>query len=79
MKGYGLKVYFKPTNALRQLLVWPKNKVIMERVVCPVYHISCDNCDNLYIEETGTSLKSRFMVHRRPSSVNAESFKTYKL
>ena len=51
MKGYGWKVYFKPTNMLRQILVWPKDKLIKERVVCPVYHISCNNCDDLYIGE----------------------------
>ena len=57
---------------LRQILVWPKDKVIKERVVCPVYHISCDNCDESYIGETGRSLVSRFMEHRRPRSVNSE-------
>ena len=52
MEGYGLKVYFKPTNMLRQILVQPNDKVIKERVVCLVYHISCDNCDDSYIGET---------------------------
>ena len=28
VKGYGLKVYFKPTNTLRQILVQLKDKVI---------------------------------------------------
>ena len=32
MKGYGVKVYFKPTNTLRQISVWPQDKVIKERV-----------------------------------------------
>ena len=43
MRGYGVKVYFKPTNMLRLILVRPKDKVIKERVVCPIYH-SCGNC-----------------------------------
>ena len=60
-------MYFKPTNMLRQILVWLKDKVIKERVVCPVYHISCDSCDESYIGEMGKSLKSRLMEHRRPS------------
>ena len=72
MKGYGLKVYFTPTNTLRQILVRSKDKVIKERVVCPVYHITCNNCDDSYTGETGRSLKARFMEHRRPSSVNTE-------
>ena len=72
MKGYRVKVYFNPTNTLRQILVRPKDKVIKERVVCLVYHISCDNCDDSYIGEMGRSLKSRFMEHKRPRSVNSE-------
>ena len=28
MRGYGVKVYFKPTNTLKQILVWLKDKVI---------------------------------------------------
>ena len=55
MKGYGLKVYFKPIDMLRQILVRPKNKVIKERAVCLVYHISCDNCDDSYIWEISES------------------------
>ena len=31
MKGYVLKVYFKPTDTLRQILMQPKDKVIKER------------------------------------------------
>ena len=72
MRGYGVKVYFKPTNTLRQILVWLKDKVIKERVVSPVYHISCDYCDDSYIGETGRSLKYRFLKHKIPSSVNSE-------
>ena len=34
MRGYIVKVYFKPTNMLTQILVLPKEKVIKERVVC---------------------------------------------
>ena len=57
---------------LGKILVRPKDKVIKESVVCLVYHIRCDNCDESYIEETGRSLKSRFMEPRTPSSVNSE-------
>ena len=43
-----------------------------ERVVGPVYHISCDTCEASYVGETERSLKSRFMEHRRPSSTTSE-------
>ena len=72
VRGYGVKVYFKPIKKLRQLLMWPKDEVINERVVCPVYHINCDNCDESYIGETGRSLKSTFLEHKRPSSLNSK-------
>ena len=72
LKGYGVKVYFKPTNTLRQILVRPKDKVLKERVTCPVYHIKCEDCEDSYIGETGRSLKARFQEHRRPSSANSE-------
>ena len=61
-----------PPIHFRQILVWPNDQVIKKKVVCPVYHISCDNCNDSYIGETGRSLKARFMEHRRPSSVNSE-------
>ena len=72
MSGYGVEVYFKPTNTLRQILVWPKDKVIKERMVCPIYHISCHSCDDSYIGEIGRSLKARFSEDKRLSSVNSE-------
>ena len=44
-------------------------------MVCMVYHISCDNCDESYIGEMGRSLKPRSIEHRRPSSVTSEVFR----
>ena len=56
MRGYGVIVYFKPTNKFRQILVQLKDKVIKKGVVCLVYHISWDNSDESYIGETERSL-----------------------
>jgi hypothetical protein len=72
LKGYETPVYFKPTNTLRQLLVRPKDKIIKERVVGPVYKIKCEDCEDSYIGETERSLKTRFAEHRRPSTVTSE-------
>ena len=69
---FEVPAYFKPTNTLRQLLVRPKDPVVKERVVGPVYKISCEECEATYIGETERSLKARFGEHRRPSSVNSE-------
>ena len=38
-KKYEVPAYFKPSNTLRQLLVRPKDHMIKESVVGPVYRI----------------------------------------
>ncbi len=63
-KQYDVPAYFKPSNTLKQLLVQPKDKILKERVVGPVYYIPCDTCEASYIGETERSLKSRFVEHR---------------
>ena len=65
-------VYFKPTNTLRQQLVHPKDKLGKEKIVGPVYHIPCGNCEDDYIGESERSLKARFDEHKRPSSTSSE-------
>ena len=70
--GYGIPTYFKPTNTLRQLLVHPKDPVGKDKVVGPVYKISCEECEATYVGETERSLKARFGEHRRPSSTTSE-------
>ena len=61
-------------NTLRQQLVRPKDLVPKERVVGPIYHVSCEDCgkDYMYIGETERSFKARFDEHKRPSSVISE-------
>ncbi len=71
-KHYDLPAYFKPSNTIKQLLVWPNDKIMKERVVEPVYHILCDTCEASYIGETERSLKSRFMEHRKARSTTSE-------
>ena len=70
--GYGIPTYFKPTNTLHQLLVHPKDPVGKDKVVGPVYKISCEECEATYVGETERSLKARFGEHRRPSSTTSE-------
>ena len=60
-RSFNTPAYFKPTNTLRQLLVWPKDKVEKGKVVGPVYHITCDDCDATYVGETKRSLKTSFL------------------
>ena len=49
-----------------------KDQVIKERMVGPVYRISCEDCEAFYIRETERSLNVRFLEHRRPSSSTSE-------
>ena len=69
---YEIPAYFKPTNTLRQLLVRPKDPIEKDKVVGPIYKISCEDCEATYVGETERSLKARFSEHRRPSSATSE-------
>ena len=71
-RKYDIPLYFKPMNTLRQLLARPKDKIEKEKVVGPVYHIHCADCDASYIGETEHSLNARFQEHGRPSSTTSE-------
>ena len=71
-KSYEVPMYFKPANTLRQLLVRPKDKVEKDKIVGPVYHIACAECEASCIGETERSLRARFQEHRRPSSTTSE-------
>jgi hypothetical protein len=72
MHQYGVQVFFKPVNTLRQLLVRPKDPLEKERVIGLVYQIKCQDCEASYVGETERALKARFMEHRRPSSAGSE-------
>ena len=66
------RLTLKPMHTLSQFLVRPKDKILKERVVGPVYHISCGSYDASYIlGETERSLKARLLEHR-PSSTASE-------
>ena len=41
-------------------------------MVGPVYHITCDDCDAMYVGEMERSLKTRFLEHPRKISVGSE-------
>ena len=44
-RSFDIPAYFKLTNTIQQLLVWASNAVRKGKVVGPVYHIICDDCD----------------------------------
>ena len=75
---FGIRVSFKPTQTLRQYLVSPKDKTEKKDIHGPVYMIPCSGqtlrgpCQESYIGETERSLRTRFLEHKRPSSVTSE-------
>ena len=74
-RSFDIPAYFKLINTLQQLLVQPKDTVAKGKVVGPVYHITCDDCDAMYVGETSTErslLETQFSEHRRKSSVGSE-------
>ena len=71
-RSFDIPACFKLTNILWQLLVQSKYRVEKWKVVGPVYHITCDDCDAMYVGETERSLKTWFSEHRKKSSVGSE-------
>ncbi|KAI8519944.1 hypothetical protein Bbelb_032010 [Branchiostoma belcheri] len=76
--SHGISTSFKPTNTLKQLLVAPKDKTPKEEKCGVVYCIPCQGttrqgtCEESYIGETERSLRTRFLEHKRPSSLSSE-------
>ena len=72
--NHGVKVSQKPTNKLRSILVAPKDKSDKGDTTGPIYHIPCAGsdhpCSDFYIGETDRSFWTRFLEHKRPSSVD---------
>ena len=75
----GYITFYTCCNCIPQDKVWqhlqsfrPKDPVGKDRVVGPVYKISCEYCEATYIGKTERSLKARFGKHRRPSSTTSE-------
>jgi hypothetical protein len=70
-KYYGIQTCVKPTGTIRNMLVSPKDKIKKEDITGAVYLIPCGipDCSEFYIGETERSLWTRFLEHRRPSSV----------
>ena len=55
----------KPQTTLRQVLVQPKDKVHKQRKAGVVYKIPCNQCEKVYIGETGRQLGTRIIEHKK--------------
>ena len=78
-KCKGIQVHLKGTNALRTLLVKPKDKDPKLHKISIIYHFKCPhiNCPEAYIGESGRALQERIKEHlKAPSSIHHHSSST---
>ena len=54
----------RPVNTIRSLVVHPKDKINRDETGECVYRIPCQNCEQVYIGETGRSFGTRMKEHR---------------
>jgi len=52
-KRHGISTIMRPHTTIRNLLVYPKDKVNTEDTAECAYRIPCKNCQKVYIGETG--------------------------
>ena len=60
-----VKLISRPYRTIRQTLVNVKNKIPDERKTGVIYEIPCQDCDCVYIGETGRTLKKRLAEHKQ--------------
>ena len=60
----GVATTFKPHRTLRQTLVSPKDKTVVEDQSGVVYQLNCQDCDASYISESGRKLGKRLAEHK---------------
>ena len=65
LRPLGVRVTFKPTITLKQLLVKPKDQVPDRERANVVYQVPCANCPATYVGQTGRRLNQRLREHRR--------------
>ena len=60
-----LKLGFCPNRTMRQALVRVKNRIPPEKKKDVVYEVQCSKCDEVYVGETGRTLKKRTSEHKQ--------------
>lgn len=62
-RQHGVSTYHKPINTIRSLLVHPKDPITPGKKCGVVYKITCPECHEEYIGETGRALATRMKDH----------------
>ena len=71
-KQHKIGTTFRPKNKISQMIVHPKDQICKEEKCGVVYQISCQNCDSVYIGETGRKLNIRITEHRKDYETSAK-------
>jgi len=64
LKPYSIITVFKPMNKLSSIFGLPKDPISMQNICGVVYEISCGDCNQVYIGQTGNSLATRVKQHK---------------
>ena len=64
MKKRGIQCPARPHQTIRKMVVHPKDKIEDTDKCGVVYHLECQSCPQVYIEETGRKLSIREKEHR---------------
>ena len=69
-RGYGVEVYFRGGNTIRDLLVHPKDKDTILKKSGVIYRYRCGrvDCEEEYIGESGRTFGERYREHMRAPS-----------
>ena len=70
-KNHNISTYHKPFNSIRNNLVKPKDKIQKEQQCGLIYHITCKDCDETYVGETGRNMGIRFKEHTSRKGTNS--------
>ena len=60
-----MKVVFRPHRTMRQMLMKVKNPVPAEKKKGVIYEIPCQDCTQVYVGETGRTLKKCMAEHKQ--------------
>ena len=75
MRKHRISTAMRPHQTIRSMLVHPKDKVNLQSKCNLVYSIPCQNCDKVYIGETGRNFRYRLEEHKK--DVNTHQLKNY--
>ena len=69
---HGIRVYHKPVNTIRSILVHPKDRTDKLKKCGVIYRLKCKVCGESYIGETGRCLCTRITEHKKTGTALRE-------